>query len=188
MEKNRRLFSIGGDHSITYPLVKAYSQFYKDFHILHFDAHSDLYDEYEGDKYSHACPFARIMEDKLTLRLMQIGIRTLNIHQRQQAEKYNVEILEMKDFNINELPKLTKPVYISLDMDAIDPAFAPGISHHEPGGLSSRQLIDVLHTIDVPVIGADLVEYNPNRDVSDITVALAAKLMKEIISKMIVNG
>ena len=140
LENERRLVTLGGDHSITYPLVRAYSKFYSQFHILHFDAHPDLYDEYDGDKYSHACPFARIMENNLTERLVQIGIRTLNTHQKEQAEKYKVEIVEMKDFNINALPRFIKPIYISLDMDAIDPAYSPGVSHQEPGGLSPRQI------------------------------------------------
>lgn len=188
LKENNRLFTLGGDHSITYPLVKAFSKFYSPFHILHFDAHPDLYDEYEGDKYSHACPFARIMEDKLTERVVQVGIRTMNTHQKEQSERFETEIIEMKYFNLDELPKFTKPIYISLDMDAIDPAYAPGISHHEPGGLSSRQIINIIQSINVPIIGADLVEYNPVRDMNDVTAALVAKLMKEILSKMIENG
>lgn len=187
LEENNRLFTLGGDHSITYPLVKAYSKLYPPFHILHLDAHPDLYDEYEGDRYSHACPFARILEEKLTERVVQIGIRTMNSHQKEQADKFIVEIIEMKDFNNFSLPDFTKPIYISLDMDVFDPAFAPGISHHEPGGLSSRQVINIIHSINVPVIGADLVEYNSDRDINDMTAALASKLMKEILSKMISN-
>ena len=69
-------------------------------------------------------------------------------------------------------------------MDAFDPAFAPGVSHHEPGGLTSRQVIDLIHSLNVPIIGADIVEYNPKRDVGEITAALAAKMMKEILGKM----
>jgi len=77
------------------------------------------------------------------------------------------------------------PLYISLDMDAFDPAFAPDVSHHEPGGLSSRQVIDLIQSIDTKVIGADIVEYNPNRDFQDMTAFLAAKMMKEILGKML---
>lgn len=187
LRKGDNILAMGGDHSITYPLVKAYSEYYSGIEILHIDAHPDLYDELEGDRLSHACPFARIMEEKLASRLVQVGIRTINTHQREQAEKFSVEIIAMKEFSVTDVPVFSNPVYISVDLDGIDPAFAPGVSHHEPGGLSSRQVIDIIGNINVPVIGGDVVEYNPERDISGITSALAAKLVKEILSKIVAN-
>ncbi len=183
-----RVLSIGGDHSITYPVLKAYSDHYSGIEILHIDAHPDLYDELEGDRLSHACPFARIMEEKLAVRLVQLGIRTLNSHQKEQADKFNVEIVPMNRFSSELIPEFKNPVYISIDIDGVDPAFAPGVSHHEPGGLTSREVINIIGNLEVPVIGGDVVEYNPDRDVRGITSALAAKLVKEVISKMIENG
>jgi len=153
--------------------------------ILQIDAHPDLYDKFEDDKYSHACPFARIMENGFAARLVQVGIRTLNTHQAEQAKKYKVEIHQMKNLDLSKIPKFKNPLYISLDMDGFDPAFAPGVSHHEPGGLSSRQVINLIQSIEAEVIGADIVEYNPNRDFQNMTAFLAAKMMKEIIGKMI---
>ena len=185
LDSNAKVLTLGGDHSVTYPIIKAHSKKYPKLDILHIDAHCDLYDEYEGDKYSHACPFARIMEGGLAVRLVQVGIRTLNTHQAEQAEKYNVEIHQMKDLNLSAIPKFTNPLYISLDMDGFDPAFAPGVSHHEPGGLTSRQVIDLIQNIDSEIIGADIVEYNPNRDFQNMTAFLAAKMMKEILEKML---
>jgi len=185
LHQGYRLFTWGGDHSITFPIVKAVAQFYSDIHILHIDAHGDLYDVFEGDKHSHACPFARIMENKLATRLIQIGIRTLNPHQKEQAEKFQVEITEMKDFDIQQLPDFQQPIYISLDLDGIDPAFAPGVSHQEAGGLTPREVIKIIHQLQVPIIGADIVEYNPTKDNNGITAALAAKLSKEILGKML---
>ncbi len=185
LEKGQRLLTLGGDHSITFPILKAYAQHYTDIQILHIDAHADLYHDFEGDPYSHACPFARIMESKLATRLVQVGIRTLNPHQQEQSKKYGVETIEMKDFDMQILQTLTKPIYLSLDLDGIDPAFAPGVSHHEPGGFSTRQVIDIIQSIPIPIIGADIVEYNPTRDVQGITAALAAKLLKEIAGKML---
>lgn len=181
---DHKVFTLGGDHSITFPIVKAHKEKYPKLDILHIDAHSDLYDNYEGDIYSHACPFARIMESGLATRLVQVGIRTLNTHQEEQAKKYNVEIHQMKDLDVSVIPKFENPLYISLDMDAFDPAFAPGVSHHEPGGLTSRQVIDLIHHLDAEIIGADIVEYNPNRDFQNMTAFLAAKMMKEILGKM----
>ncbi|WP_299437036.1 agmatinase [uncultured Aquimarina sp.] len=184
LDTHDKILTLGGDHSIIFPVIKAYHDKYKKFDILQIDAHADLYHEYEGDKYSHACPFARIMENGFAARLVQVGIRTLNPHQAAQAEKFNVEIHQMKDYDISLIPKFENPLYISLDMDGFDPAFAPGVSHHEPGGLSSRQVIDLIQSIETEVIGADIVEYNPTRDSQNMTAFLAAKMMKEILVKM----
>ena len=184
LEKGVRLLTLGGDHSVTYPVVKAYHQFYPEFDILHIDAHPDLYHEYGGDPYSHACPFARIMEGGHATRLVQVGIRTLNTHLREQAGKFGVEILEMKNPDALKIPEFKNPVYLSIDMDGIDPGFAPGVSHQEPGGLTSRQVIGIIQNLNIRIIGADIVEYNPERDIQDITDALAAKLLKEILGKM----
>lgn len=179
-----KLLTLGGDHSITFPVIKAFSEKYPTLDILHIDAHSDLYDEFEGDKYSHACPFARIMEGGYANRLVQVGIRTLTQHQAEQAEKFNVEIHQMKNLNLSAIGLFKNPLYISLDMDAFDPAFAPGVSHHEPGGLSSRQVIDLIQSLDANIVGADIVEYNPEKDWHDMTAFLAAKMMREILVKM----
>ena len=179
-----KLLTLGGDHSITFPIVRALHKKHPDIDILHIDAHADLYHEFEGDPYSHACPFARIMEGRYAKRLVQVGIRTLNTHQKEQAEKYNVEVHEMRDFDQSKIPSFQNPLYISLDMDAFDPGFAPGVSHYEPGGLSPRQVIDLIQSIDAEIIGADVVEYNPTRDINNITAYLAAKMMKEFLAKM----
>ena len=185
LESGAKILTLGGDHSITFPIIKAHSRKYPSLDILQIDAHCDLYDSFEGDKYSHACPFARIMENGFAARLVQVGIRTLNPHQAEQAEKYQVEIHQMKDLNISSIPAFKNPLYISLDMDGFDPAFAPGVSHHEPGGLTSRQVIGLIQGIDTEVIGADIVEYNPDRDFQNMTAFLAAKMMKEILGKML---
>ena len=188
LSQGYRVLSLGGDHSVTYPVLKAYAKHFPVVHILHIDAHGDLYEVYEGNPYSHACPFARIMEAGLAQRLVQVGIRTLNPHQRDQIARFGVETIEMKDFYDTSLPKFTAPVYLSLDLDALDPAFAPGVSHHEPGGLTTRDVLRLIHAINVPIIGADIVELNPHRDVSFQTASLAAKFLKEIGGKMIANG
>ncbi|GAB5399829.1 MAG: agmatinase [Aureisphaera sp.] len=180
-----KILTLGGDHSITFPIIKAYQSQYPKLDILQIDAHSDLYHEYEGDPYSHACPFARIMENKLAIRLVQVGIRALTPHQQEQAHKYHVEIHEMKGLDLSQGFRFENPLYVSIDLDGIDPAFAPGVSHHEPGGLSSRQVINLLHDLDAEIVGADIVEYNPNKDFQDMTAFLAAKLMKELLGLML---
>lgn len=185
LEKGQRPVCLGGDHSITYPVVRAIGRRYPDLTIVHFDAHPDLYDEFEGNRYSHACPFARIMEEGCAKRLIQLGIRTANEHQRQQAARFNVEVVEMRHLPAVDKLKLTGPVYISFDVDVLDPAFAPGISHREPGGMSVREAITHLHAITGRIVGADIVEYNPKQDVSGLTATVCGKILKEVLGKMI---
>lgn len=185
LNDNHKILSLGGDHSISYPVIDAFSNKYEKLNILHLDAHGDLYDNFDNNPYSHASPFARIMETGKVNSLTQVGIRTLTTHQREQAKKFGVRIIEMKDFSYSFIATLQSPLYISLDIDVLDPAFAPGISHHEPGGMNTRELLNIIQQINVPVVGADIVEYNPIRDVNNMTAMVAYKLMKELIGKMI---
>jgi len=185
IDAGKRPVSLGGDHSITFPIVKAVAKRHPGLTIFHFDAHPDLYDEFEGNRLSHACPFARIMEAGLAKRLVQVGIRTANRHQREQAARFGVEIVEMRGLPAYEKLKADGPVYLTFDMDLLDPAFAPGISHREPGGMTVREAIAHLHAIQGRIVGADVVEFNPVRDVSGMTATVAAKILKEILGKMI---
>lgn len=179
-----KLLSLGGDHSIAYPVIEAHALKHGPLHVLQLDAHGDLYQDFESNPFSHASPFARLLEKGLLQSLTQVGIRTLTQHQREQAAKYKVKIVEMKDFSLEFVSALDGPLYISLDIDVLDPAFAPGVSHYEPGGMSTRQLLDLIQAVKAPVIGADLVEYNPIRDHHQMTAMVAFKLMKELIAKM----
>ena len=174
--------SLGGDHSVTYPIVAALAALHGPLNILHFDAHPDLYDDYEGDPLSHASPFARIMEQGHARRLVQFGIRTLNGHCRAQAARFGVEVIEMRDFAPDRVPIPEAPLYISVDLDGFDPAFAPGVAHHEPGGPSVREFLQVLRRVPGGIVGADIVELHPPRDVNGVTATLAAKLVRELAS------
>ena len=188
IERGSRVLALGGDHAITYPILRAYGSRYKNLTVLHLDAHPDLYDELEGNRYSHGCPFARVMEENLVDRLVQVGIRTLNPHQRAQAERFGVEVVEMRQWQPDLDLTFDGPLYLSLDMDVLDPACAPGISHHEPGGLSTREVLRMIQNLDAPIVGADLVEFNPKRDPVGITAMAAAKLLKEILAAMLRSG
>ena len=182
-----RVLALGGDHAISYPVVRAQAARFPGLTLVHFDAHPDLYDEFEGDRLSHACPFARIMEEKLVSRLVQVGIRTLNAPQRAQVERFGVELVEMKDFRPDLVVEATGPFYVSVDLDGLDPAFAPGVSHPEPGGLSPRDVIGVVQRLRGRVVGADVVELNPTRDAGGITAAVAAKIAKELAARMLAD-
>jgi arginase family enzyme len=161
--------------------MRAVARAFPQLPILHIDAHPDLYHGLLGNPRSHASPFARIMEEHLAQRLVQVGIRTLNAHQRAQVERFGVEIVGMRGFSPALVPPLPGPVYVSVDLDGLDPAFAPGVSHHEPGGLTVREVIDVLARLaDSRVVGADVVELNPDRDLNGVTAVVAAKIAKEL--------
>jgi arginase family enzyme len=108
-------------------------------------------------------------------------------HQREQAEKFGVEVVEMRSLPAYGRLKVRGPVYISFDLDVLDPAFAPGISHREPGGMTVREAIAHLHAVEGTIVGADLVEFNPEQDVSGMTATVAAKILKEILGKMILG-
>jgi agmatinase len=181
----QRVLALGGDHSVTYPILRAHGEHGVRPSILHVDAHADLYDEFDGDRLSHACPFARIMEAGLASRLVQVGVRTLTAHQRAQAGRFGVEIVEMRDWRRDLEFDLEGPVYVSLDLDGLDPAFAPGVSHHEPGGLATRDVIALLHALESRIVGADVVELNPTRDVNGMTAMVAARFVKELAGLML---
>lgn len=185
LKQGEKVLCLGGDHSVSYPIVKAHATKYGALNVLHLDAHPDLYDNMQSNRFSHASPFARMLEDRIVKRLVQVGIRTLNPHQREQAQQFGVEIIEMRDLSALEKLEFTEPLYLTLDLDVLDPAFVPGVSHHEPGGMTTRELLNILHNIKTPLIGADLVEYNPTRDLQDVTGMVAAKFCKELIAKLI---
>lgn len=178
------VLSIGGDHSITYPIVKAYAARFADLAIVHVDAHPDLYPSFGGNRFSHACPFARILEETLVRAIVQIGIRSTSVAQREIAERYGVRWFGPSDLNeaLDALPQ--GPVYLTVDLDGLDPAFAPGVSHPEPGGLTTREVLDLVKALPGPMVGADIVEYNPVRDVNGATAAVAAKFAREFAARL----
>jgi agmatinase len=180
-----RPISLGGDHSVTYPVLRAVHATHGPCTVLHIDAHPDLYDAFEGDRYSHACPFARVMEERLASRLVQVGIRAMSTHQREQADRFAVEVIDMRTWVTGTRPAVSGPVYLSIDLDGIDPAHAPGVSHQEPGGLTVRDVIGLIQGCGGMLIGADIVELNPAVDVGDMTARVAAKLVKELAARML---
>ncbi|RRH93547.1 agmatinase [Mesorhizobium tamadayense] len=183
------LISLGGDHAIAWPVLRAVRRRHQSLTIVHIDAHPDIYHSYDDNPRSHTSPFARIMEERLADRLIQIGLRTVNDHHREQFKRFGVEVVEMRHFKEGLRLDLRTPVYISMDIDALDPAFAPGISHREPGGFTTRQVVGLIQGIDQPIVAADVVEYNPRQDLSNVTALVAAKLVKEIAGMMLkTNG
>jgi len=178
-------FIVGGDHAVTVPVVEALQVLERPVHVIQVDAHPDLYPEFEGSRASHACTGARILEMSHVASLTQLGIRTMNAEQSPTRERHRdrLFIYEARELP-GPLPELRHvpdgaPVYITIDMDGFDPAFAPGVSHPVPGGLSSRQVLDFLHRGRWTLVGMDVVEVNPSRDIQLQTAILAARLLHE---------
>lgn len=183
-----RPLALGGDHSVTYPIVRVVGRRHRPLTIVHVDAHPDLYETFGGDRFSHASPLARIMEEGLATRLLQIGIRARNAHQQRQAERFGVETIDMQAWVAGVRPSVDGQVYLSVDLDALDPAYAPGVSHREPGGLSVRDVVGIVQDLGGTLVGADVVEFNPVQDVAGLTAIVAAKLVKEIAGRMLADG
>ena len=152
--------------------------------MLHVDAHTDMYDELCGDRYSHACPFARSLEEGLIGSLVQVGLRCVRPEHRILGEKHGVVMLSAEEAAKAPYHRLSAPLYVSIDLDGLDPAFAPGVSHPEPGGLSTREVLGLLSSLPVSPVGADIVELNPEKDVNLLTAHVAARLVKELAALM----
>ena len=180
----KKPLSLGGDHSVTYPILRTIRKAHGPLNVLHIDAHPDLYEEYEGDPYSHACPFARAIEDGCIDNLVQVGIRSVGPEQREFGNKHGVTMLGALDVDDVPYDKLSGPLYVSIDLDGLDPAYAPGVSHPEPGGLSTRDVLGMLGKLPVAPIGADVVELNPENDINMTTARVAARFVKELAALM----
>jgi arginase len=188
LDAGRPLVCLGGDHSVTYPILRAVGPRHPGLTVVHVDAHPDLYDDLGGNPLSHASPFARALEDGCLTRLIQLGIRTATPHQREQAERWGVESHSARDLSGFDPTSISGPVYVTVDLDGLDPSVAPGVSHHEPGGLTMRELLGVIDALPGPIVGADIVELNPSRDLVDMTAMVGAKLLKELTGAILGFG
>jgi len=178
-------FFAGGDHAVTVPVIAALAELHTPVHIIQIDAHPDLYAEFEGSRDSHACTMARALEMSHVASVTQLGIRTLNAAQMPLLERYRerIHLFCARDLT-GELPALSHiphgaPVYLTIDLDGFDPAFAPGVSHSVPGGLAPRQMLNFIQRADWQLVGMDAVEANPEFDVNDQTAILAARILHE---------
>jgi agmatinase len=185
IEAGHKPLSLGGDHSVSYPILKALAAKHGPINVLHIDAHLDLYDELDGDRFSHACPFRRAIEDGCIDQLIQVGIRSAPPAHLEWAAERGVQSLGSEQIGEIDWSRLTAPLYMTIDLDGLDPAFAPGVSHIEPGGLTSREVIGLIHKLPVSLVGADVVELNPSRDINLMTTHLAVRLVKELTAAMV---
>jgi len=178
---------LGGDHSITYATFKAIKEASgDDFGLIYFDAHPDMYPEYEGDKYSHACTVRRLIEEGWVKgeNVVQIGVRAPTREQVEFAKEHGVKIISASEIYCSPVIQVPfEKAYLSFDMDVLDPAFAPGVGNPEPGGLSTRELVEVIKSLNVEIIAFDIVELNPKYDYKGISAFAAAKIIREVLGK-----
>jgi agmatinase len=176
---------IGGEHLVSYPLIKAAAAQYPELVVLHFDAHADLRPDYLGQELSHATVMRQVVTKCLKPNnLYQFGIRSGTREEFKFAQEHtNLSVEAILDPLTSVLPRIKEcPLYLSIDIDVADPAFAPGTGTPEPGGCTSRELISVIHALQgLNLIGMDIVEVSPMNDVNDQTSLLAAKLIREAI-------
>jgi agmatinase len=184
LAQGRGVVSLGGDHSVTFPILRAVAAQRGPVNVLHVDAHTDMYDEFEGDRFSHASPFARALEAGCIRHLVQVGIRGASREQYTRAKQHGVTVLGTEQLAQVPAEIFTQPVYVTIDLDGIDPAFAPGVSHPEPGGLTTREVLALIQRISGRLLAADVVELNPQRDVQSLTTGVAARLVKELVAKI----
>jgi agmatinase len=178
----KRIVFIGGEHTITLPIIEAYREAYHELHIIQIDAHLDLRDEYAKRKYSHGTVMRRCWEILGRKRIYQFGIRSGTKEEFDFAEKETVLIpsLDPLPQYLQELSY--KPIYLTIDIDIVDPSIAPGVSAPEPGGYDFQQLLNFIYEIaKLNIIAFDLVEYTPTFDHSDLTAILCSKLLRECI-------
>ena len=197
LQSGTRLITLGGEHSISLPLLRAHAAKHGPLAVVHFDAHPDTWDEeYPGYKFSHGTPFRRAIEESLidTSAYFQIGIRgpTAGPQDYTDAKQLGARMLTSDDVHSRGVPSVltevcqclgSKPTYVTLDIDAVDPAFAPGTGTPEVGGLTSHQMLQLVRGLHgLNLIGFDLVEVSPPYDPSQITSILAANLAFEFLS------
>ncbi len=174
---------LGGEHSVTYPVVRALSERYTNLTVVHFDAHADLRDSYSGTPYSHACVMKRVLD--LGVPVVQVGIRSATKEEAELRQKNpNITVVDSLSELLFLLPRINTPLYFSIDIDFFDPAFAPGTGTPEPPGASPVEFFDLIYKLPaVSVVGFDVVEVSPPYDPSGITQMLAAKIVRELLIK-----
>jgi agmatinase/guanidinopropionase len=201
IETRTKLITLGGDHSIALPLLRAHAKKYGAVSVIHIDAHIDTWEaEFEGSPYSHGTPFRYALQEGLIRKdeYVQIGIRGPVSGANDYADAKDlgartITIHEVMEKGVNGILKevherMKGPVYVSIDIDAADPAFAPGTGTPEVGGLTSYQMLQLvrgLHGLDL--IGFDLVEVSPPYDHGDITAILASNIVFEYLSLLAIK-
>ncbi len=177
----KKVFGIGGEHLVTLPEIKAVSKFYKDLAIVHFDAHTDLREEYLGEEMSHSAVIRHASKIVGPENLKQIGIRSGMKEEWEFMRKHNTLISEYSELDCLK----GKKIFVTVDLDCLDPSVMPGTGTPESGGMQFNELIgwfEYLKNFDI--VGADVVELAPDYDASGVSTAVATKVIRELLMVM----
>jgi agmatinase len=187
LEANKLPLGMGGEHLVTWPVVQEVYKRYPDLAVIHIDAHADLRTDYEGETYSHATPLRKIAESIGGENVYQFGIRSMTRAEVEYVQRVGIHFYPFDVLQplLTCLPDLAgRPVYLTLDIDVLDPAHAPGTGTPEPGGITTKEMLKAIHAIahsSVNVVGADVVEVAPVYDSTEQTPIVAAKLIREML-------
>ena len=177
----KKVFAIGGEHLVTLPEIKAVSKFYKDFAVVHFDAHTDLREEYLGEEMSHSAVIRHVSKIVGAENIKQIGIRSGMKEEWGFMKEHNTLISKYSELDVFK----DKKIFVTVDLDVLDPSVLPGTGTPESGGMQFNELIgwfEYLKKFDI--IGADVVELAPDYDASGVSTAVAAKVIRELLMVM----
>jgi len=184
LARGQKFMALGGEHLITFPLVQSMLEFYPDLVVIQMDAHADLRSRFTGTRFSHGTVLRRVIELLGPGRVYQLGIRSADqmelLETQGLSEVHFYKVLEPLRSIVPRIGQ--RPVYITIDIDVVDPAFAPGTGVPEPGGVTSQEILDALLVLkDLNVVGADLVEVAPAYDATGQTGLLAAAIVRECL-------
>ncbi len=172
---------LGGEHSISYFTVSGFKNKFEKIDVIVLDAHLDYRDEYEGNKYSHATPVRRISELDFVENLVVGGVRSMS---KEESQCDDISYITADNFDSVELSNIfdeNNPIYLSIDMDLLDPSYAPGVGNPEPFGVEPRKIKKLIKRLSHLIVGMDIVETNPKFDVGEITSNLAARFVYELL-------
>ena len=177
----KKVFAIGGEHLVTLPEIKAVSKFYKDFAVVHFDAHTDLREEYLGEEMSHSAVIRHVSKIVGAENIKQIGIRSGMKEEWEFMKEHNTLISKYSELDVFKDKKL----FVTVDLDVLDPSVMPGTGTPESGGMQFNELIGWFEYLkDFDIIGADVVELAPDYDASGVSTAVATKVIRELLMVM----
>ena len=182
---NKKWLGVGGEHLVTFPAIKAYSKKYSELYVIHFDAHADVREDYIEEKLSHACVMRRISEIITPDNLIQIGIRSGTQDEFEWMKENNTIAKTQEDLKERLKFLENKPVFLSVDLDVLDPSLMSGTGTPEPGGMSYNELMSWLMLLkNLNIVGADVVELSPHYDQSGVSTVTAAKVIREVLLLM----
>lgn len=194
LDASVRPVSVGGDHSLSLPLLRSITRVHGPVGLVQFDAHNDLWDEYFGCKLSHGTPFRRAIEEGLLREgtFLQVGLRgqVYSAHDFDFARQHKIKMITAEEYHAEGIAVFrhqlrafqNKPVYITLDIDCVDPAYAPGTGTPQVGGFTSMQILELVRALKgLNIVGCDLVEVSPPYDTGETTSLLAANLLYEML-------